>query len=67
MTDPSGGIPGGGDPNDPGFPGDSSLGADRAAAIDAEKKKWRDRDSKIKPAEPRAPKESKKVDRGSHT
>jgi hypothetical protein len=46
MSDPSGGLPSGMDPSDPASPIDSSLGADRAAAIEAEKKKWRDKVNK---------------------
>jgi len=46
MSDPSGGLPSGMDPSDPSAPIDSSLGADRAAAIEAEKKKWRDKVNK---------------------
>jgi hypothetical protein len=42
MADPTGGLPSGVDPSDPGMSNDSSLGADRGAAIEAEKKKWRD-------------------------
>jgi len=41
MSDPSGNLPSGVDPSDPGTPNDSSLGADRAEAIKAEKEKWR--------------------------
>jgi len=41
MSDPSGSLPSGVDPSDPGTSNDSSLGADRAAAIQAEKEKWR--------------------------
>jgi len=41
MSDPSDSLPSGLDPSDPGAPNDSSLGADRAAAIQAEKEKWR--------------------------
>ncbi|MGH7581802.1 MAG: hypothetical protein ACREL5_01095 [Gemmatimonadales bacterium] len=41
MSDPQDGLPSGVDPSDPGVPNDSSLGADRAAAIEAEKEKWR--------------------------
>jgi hypothetical protein len=41
MSEPTGGLPSGVDPSDPGAPNDSSLGADRAAAIEAEKEKWR--------------------------
>ena len=46
MSDPSGNLPSGVDPSDPGAPNDSSLGADRAAAIAAEKEKWRNRNKK---------------------
>jgi hypothetical protein len=42
MADPTGGLPSGVDPSDPGMSNDSSLGADRGAAIEAERKKWRD-------------------------
>ena len=49
MTDDqTDGLPVGADPSDPGMSNDSSLGADRAAAINAEKKKWRDKTSKAK-------------------
>jgi len=41
MSDPSGNLPSGVDPSDPGTSNDSSLGADRAEAIKAEKEKWR--------------------------
>lgn len=41
MSEPIDGLPGGVDPSDPAMPNDSSLGADRAAAIEAEKQKWR--------------------------
>jgi len=41
MSDPHDGLPSGVDPSDPGVPNDSSLGADRAAAIESEKAKWR--------------------------
>ncbi|HEY4100669.1 MAG TPA: hypothetical protein VGM20_07310 [Gemmatimonadales bacterium] len=46
MSDPEGGLPSGIDPSDPGALNDSSLGADRAEAIEAEKKKWRDHEAK---------------------
>lgn len=46
MVDPTGGLPSGVDPGDPAAPNDSSLGADRAAAIEAEKKRWRDKQAK---------------------
>jgi hypothetical protein len=46
MADPTGGLLSGVDPSDPSVSGDSSLGADRAAAIEAEKKKWRDKVAK---------------------
>ena len=46
MSEPNGGLPSGVDPSDPGAPNDSSLGADRAAAIEAEKEKWRKRKGK---------------------
>ncbi|HEY3935571.1 MAG TPA: hypothetical protein VGL65_13250 [Gemmatimonadales bacterium] len=47
MSDPTDGLPSGVDPSDPSVPNDSSLGADRAEAIEAEKKKWRDRTRKL--------------------
>ena len=43
MSEPNGGLPSGVDPSDPGAMNDSSLGADRAAAIEAEKQKWNKR------------------------
>jgi hypothetical protein len=46
MSDPEGGLPSGVDPCDPGALNDSSLGADRAEAIEAEKKKWREHERK---------------------
>ncbi len=48
ANDETGSLPSGVDPSEPGIPNDSSLGADRAAAIEAEKKKWRDKTIKAK-------------------
>ena len=56
RSDPTDGLPSGVDPSSPGLPNDSSLGAARAAAIAAEKKKWRDRQAKRKPKPPAEPK-----------
>jgi hypothetical protein len=46
MSDPAGGLPNGINPTDPTSPDDSSLGGDRAAAIEAEKRRWRDKQAK---------------------
>jgi hypothetical protein len=43
MSEPTGGLPSGADPSDPGTANDSSLGADRPAAIEAEKQRWRNK------------------------
>jgi hypothetical protein len=59
MSDSTEGLPGGMDPSDPSAPNDSSLGADRAAAIEAEKQKWRNR----KAAKPPKPKTEAPPDR----
>lgn len=42
MAERTGALPSGVDPSDPGMSGDASPDADRAAAINAETKKWRD-------------------------
>jgi hypothetical protein len=58
MSEPNGSLPSGVDPSDPGAPNDSSLGADRAAAIEAEKEKWRRKIKKAAESKQTPPPES---------